>query len=231
MSHTIKYLFIRAVLLACVSGLAGCTSTILTRQGEVEYAPAVPVGYAPARNNTGSIYLAATSNTWFEDLKARRVGDLLTVILNEQTDATKTASTGITKDNATNISAPTIAGKGITLNGNPLSTSLASANDFSAESDSSQSNKLQGNITVTVSQVLANGNLVVQGEKWIAINQGDEYVRLRGIVRPFDIAPDNTVFSNLIGDARITYRGKGAPAEAQAIGWLARFFISAIWPY
>ena len=175
--------------------------------------------------------MAATSNTWFEDLKARRVGDLLTVILDEQTDATKTASTGITKDNTTSIASPTILGQDVTLRGSPLDTSLTSANDFAAESDSSQSNKLQGNITVTVSQVLANGNLVVQGEKWIAINQGDEYVRLRGIVRPYDIAPDNTVFSNLIGDARITYRGKGAPAEAQAIGWLARFFNSALWPY
>ena len=231
MSHIIKSFLFRSVLLACIYGLAGCTSTVLTRHGEVEYAPAVPVGHTPVPNNSGSIYMAATSNTWFEDLKARRVGDLLTVILDEQTDATKTASTGITKDNSTSIASPTILGQGVSLGGSPLDTSLTSANDFAAESDSSQSNKLQGNITVTVSQVLANGNLVVQGEKWIAINQGDEYVRLRGIVRPYDIAPDNTVFSNLIGDARITYRGKGAPAEAQAIGWLARFFNSALWPY
>lgn len=231
MTDTIKNLFFSAVVLAALATLSGCTSTVLTRHGEVEYAPAVPVGHAPVRNNSGAIYMAGYSNTWFEDLKARRVGDLLTVILDEQTDATKTASTGITKDNTTSLSAPTILGKGVTLNGNPLNTSLASANDFAAESDSSQSNKLQGNITVTVSQVLSNGNLVVQGEKWIAINQGDEYVRLRGIVRPYDIAPDNTVLSTLIGDARITYRGKGAPAEAQAMGWLARFFNTAIWPY
>jgi len=155
----------------------------------------------------------------------------LMVILDEQTDATKQASTGITKDNSTSISAPTILGQDISLGGNPLSTSLESANDFSGKSDSSQSNKLQGSITVTVSQVLPNGNLVVQGEKWIAINQGDEYVRLRGIVRPVDITPANTVLSTQVGNAQIAYRGKGAPAEANSMGWLARFFNTPIWPF
>ena len=231
MSNTIKNLFFSAVVFAGVAVLAGCTSTVLTRQGETEFAPAAPEDYKPARHNTGSIYMAGSANAWFEDIKARNVGDLLTVILDEQTDATKTASTGITKDTSTEVGAPTVLGQDIRLSGNPLSTSLGSANDFSAESDSSQSNKLRGSITVTVSEVLSNGNLVVQGEKWIAINQGDEYVRLRGIVRPTDVTPDNTVLSRQVGNAQITYRGKGAPAEANAIGWLARFFNSAIWPY
>lgn len=229
--HTVKNLLVKVVLLSCLAGLAGCTSTVLTRQGETDYAPAAPVDYRPVQHNTGAIYRAGYSNAWFEDIKAREVGDLLIVILNEQTDASKTASTGITKDTTTEVSAPTVLGQEIRLSGNPLSTSLTSANDFSGESDSSQSNKLQGSITVTVSQVLSNGNLVVQGEKWIAINQGDEYVRLRGIVRPTDVTPDNTVLSTQVGNAQITYRGKGAPAEANAIGWVARFFNSAIWPY
>jgi flagellar L-ring protein precursor FlgH len=167
----------------------------------------------------------------FEDIKARQVGDLLTVILEEQTDASKTASTDISKDTSTEISAPTILGKDIELDGNPLSTSLDSTNDFSGASDSSQSNKLQGSITVSVSQVLPNGNLMIQGEKWIAINQGDEYVRLRGIVRPVDIGPSNTVLSTQVADARITYRGKGATADSNAIGWLAQFFIKPLWPF
>jgi flagellar L-ring protein precursor FlgH len=124
-----------------------------------------------------------------------------------------------------------VLGKEIKLNGNPISTSLQSANDFSGKADSEQSNKLRGSITVTVAQVLPNGNLIVQGEKWIAINQGDEYVRLRGIVRPVDIKADNTVVSTQVADAQIIYRGKGAPADSNAMGWLARCFLSPIWPF
>ena len=219
------------VLFYWMIGLTGCSPSMLTRPGDDGFAPAAPVEYAPVIRNSGSIYLDGNSTAWFEDIKARRVGDLLTVILDEQTDASKQASTGITKDNSTSISAPTILGQGVTLNGDPISTSLESANDFSGKADSSQSNKLRGSITVTVSRVLPNGNMLVQGEKWIAINQGDEYVRLSGIVRPVDITPNNTVLSTQVGNAQITYRGKGAPAEANSMGWLARFFNTPIWPF
>jgi flagellar L-ring protein precursor FlgH len=231
MNSTIKFASIMFIQFCWMAGLTGCGSPMLVRQGEADFAPAAPIEFGPVFQENGSIYQAGYSKAWFEDIKARQVGDLLKVLLDEQTDATKQASTGITKDTSTEISAPTILGKDITLNGNPLSTSLESANDFSGKSDSSQSNKLQGSITVTVSHVLQNGNLVVQGEKWISINQGDEYVRLRGIVRPVDIAPDNTVLSTQVGNAQISYRGKGAPAEANAMGWLARFFNTPIWPY
>jgi flagellar L-ring protein precursor FlgH len=212
--------------------LAGCTTgSVLTRPGEPEFAAAQPVMPQPAMQHNGSIYMSSVPRPLFEDIKARQVGDLLTVILDEKTDASKSASTGITKDNSTDIGAPTILGQDPTLGGNPLTTGLQSSSDFQGEADSSQSNKLQGSITVTVAEVLPNGNLRIQGEKWIAINQGDEYVRLRGIVRPVDIAPSNTVFSTQVADAQITYRGKGAPADSNAIGWLARFFISPIWPF
>ncbi|MGB5475159.1 MAG: flagellar basal body L-ring protein FlgH [Gammaproteobacteria bacterium] len=221
-------------LLACctIVWLTGCTTgSVLTRPGEPGFAPAQPVLQQPAMQHNGSIYMSSVPRPLFEDIKARQVGDLLTVILDEQTDASKSASTGITKDSTTDISAPTILGQDVTLGGNPLGTGLDSASDFSGEADSSQSNKLQGSITVTVAEVLPNGNLRIQGEKWIAINQGDEYVRLRGIVRPVDIAPTNTVFSTQVADAQITYRGKGATADSNAMGWLARFFISPLWPF
>lgn len=210
--------------------LSGCT-TIMTSRGEPEFAPGMPEATLPVIQQNGTIYSASTAWSLFEDIKARRIGDLLTVILDERTDASKKATTDIARDNSTNISAPTVLGQDIKLKGDPISTSLESANEFSGEADSSQSNKLLGSITVTVSSVLPNGNLVVQGEKWIAINQGDEYVRLRGIVRQVDITPLNTVSSTQIGDAQIIYRGKGAPAESNAIGWLARFFNTPIWPY
>lgn len=216
----------------CIILLSGCSRTsVMARPGQVEYAPVEPMMPPAAVNTGGSIYTAAYARPWFEDIKARQVGDLLTVVLDEQTDASKSSSTEITKDNSTDISAPTILGQDVTLGGDPLSTSLDSANDFSGESDSEQSNNLKGSITVTVAQVLPNGNLVIQGEKWIAINQGDEYVRLRGIVRPVDIGPTNTISSTQVANAQITYKGKGATADANAVGWLARFFISPLWPY
>lgn len=231
MTCNIPSLSLRLLPLLGLMFMIGCTSPMLTKRGEPDFAPVAPVQPAPATMHNGSIYMSGYSKPLFEDIKARQVGDLLTVILEERTDASKTASTEITKDNSTDISSPTILGQDVTWKGNPLSTSLESASDFSGEADSAQSNQLQGSITVTVSQVLPNGNLMVQGEKWIAINQGDEYVRLRGIVRPVDIAPTNTVYSTQVADAQITYRGKGAPAESNAIGWLARFFITPIWPF
>lgn len=231
MKCNIRSLSLRLLTLLGLMLMAGCSSSLVTKRGEPEFAPVAPVQPAPANVHNGSIYMAGYSKPLFEDIKARQVGDLLTVLLEERTDASKTASTDISKDNTTDISAPTILGQDVTWKGNPLSTSMQSSNDFSGEADSAQSNMLQGSITVTVAQVLPNGNLVVQGEKWIAINQGDEYVRLRGIVRPVDIAPTNTVFSTQVADAQITYRGKGAPAESNAIGWLARFFITPIWPF
>lgn len=232
MSRNIGTEVLKLVVSCTIVWLTGCTTgSVLTRPGEAEFAPVQPLMPQPALQNNGSIYMSGVARPLFEDIVARQVGDLLTVILDERTDASKTASTGITKDSSTDISAPTILGQDVTLNGNPLSTSLDSASEFSGEADSSQSNKLQGSITVTVAEVLPNGNLRIQGEKWIAINQGDEYVRLRGIVRPVDIASTNSVFSTQVADAQITYRGKGAPADSNAIGWLARFFISPIWPF
>jgi flagellar L-ring protein FlgH len=84
---------------------------------------------------------------------------------------------------------------------------------------------------VTVADVLPNGNLVVRGEKWLTLNQGDEYIQISGIVRPIDIRTDNTVLSGLVADARITYSGKGMVADSNKMGWLSRFFASAIWPF
>lgn len=231
MSRIIKFTQCCLVSLLAPVLLAGCASPMLTKRGEPEYAPAIPPIMAAPAMQDGTIYRAGYARPLFEDIKARQVGDLLTVILIEQTDASKSASTEITKDNSTEISAPTVFGQDITFRNDPLSTSLESAQDFSGEGDSSQSNELNGSITVTVSQVLPNGNLVIQGEKWIGINQGEEYVRLRGIVRPYDINSLNQVFSPQVADAQISYRGKGAPADSNAMGWLARFFMNPVWPY
>ena len=120
---------------------------------------------------------------------------------------------------------PIIAGRPVTVNGTEiLSASVDNEAEFDGEGDSRQSNRLEGDITVTVAERLANGNLLVRGQKWIAINQGKEYVRIQGIVRPIDIDPDNSISSLKVADAMIAYGGKGALADANAPGLFSRFF-------
>jgi len=108
---------------------------------------------------------------------------------------------------------------------------LDSNNTFAGNGTSAQNNNLTGSITVTVSAVLANGNLSIRGEKWLNLTQGSEFIRLTGIVRPYDIDADNTVASSKIANPRITYRGTGAINEANQEGWLARFFSGPLWGY
>jgi flagellar L-ring protein precursor FlgH len=125
-----------------------------------------------------------------------------------------------------------VLGKAVTIKGNPItSASIDDSSKFAGEGDSAQSNSLTGYITCTVTRVLPNGNLYIRGEKWIGINQGSEYVRLSGVVRPIDIAPDNSVPSLKVGAANISYGGKGALADANNQGWLSRFFNSPWTPF
>ncbi|HZF29182.1 MAG TPA: flagellar basal body L-ring protein FlgH [Gammaproteobacteria bacterium] len=195
-----------------------------------DFGPVLPSGtfgeVAP-----GTVYNPAASFDLFMDLRARQVGDILTVLLVERTNATKESSTSTEKGTSVDTGIPVFAGKPITHNGNPLHSELDSSNSFDGKADSSQSNRLDGSITVTVAGRLPNGNLLVRGEKQITINQGQEYVRLQGIVRPVDIGPQNTVASTKVGDARITYSGKGALADANHPGWLSRFFNSPWFPF
>lgn len=178
----------------------------------------------------------------FEDVKPRRAGDVLTVVLVEETSASKAAKTATSKDSSVDIANPTLLGAPVQFNtpnalpltshsNNTLASSLSGEREFSGSGNSSQSNKLTGRVTVTVAQVLPNGNLVVRGEKWLKLNQGEEYVQISGIVRPADIRTDNTVLSTQVADARIAYTGKGAVNDANVMGWLARFFTSALFPF
>lgn len=217
-----------AILIAACLLSGGCTSL----RGEPEPMPA-RVPYAPAEPvTTGAIYQSGREIAYFEDLKAHRVGDILTIRLQEATQATKSSNTKTTKESETSLPAPTLAGRPVTVNGREvLDMALSGEREFSGEGSSSQSNRLQGSITATVIERLPNGNLVIEGEKWLTLNQGDELIRVSGIVRPFDITPDNTVSSDKIANARIRYSAKGALADANRAGWLARFFNSPLWPY
>lgn len=217
-------------LLAVAVLLSGCASKpVLMEPGSH---PATLPPQPPPQSTGGAIYKAGYDLRLFDDLKARRIGDTLTVRLRERTQASKSASTDASKNSSLDTGIPVIAGDTITRNGDEiLNWEWETGQDFSGEGSSSQSNSLDGDITVTVSEVLPNGNLLVSGEKWLTLNQGEEYIQISGIVRPRDILPDNSVPSFKVADARIAYSGKGAVAAANKPGWLSRFFLSPIWPF
>lgn len=197
-----------------------------------EFVPVRPIISSPPPQDNGGIYQAGYGVSLFSDVSAKRVGDLITVILSESTNATKKASTNTSKDSNVDLPIPSILGGGVSLDGrNLLESSVEASRSFSGAGDSSQSNSLTGRITVTVSEVLPNGYLIVQGEKRLTLNQGNEHVRFSGIVRPADIRSDNTVQSTSVANAQIIYAGTGAIAEANTEGWLSRFFSSQWWPF
>lgn len=196
--------------------------------------PAVPPEAAavPLPASDGSIYSAGGGLALFEDQKARRVGDLLTVVLVEKTNAEKKANTSTAKKTSDDIVNPTLFGRPLSVKGTGvLGFDLGSDQSFNGGGASTQSNTLSGSVTVIVTRALPNGNLVVRGEKQLSLNQGAEHVALEGIVRPIDIAANNSVTSDRIANAKISYAGNGAVADANAMGWLARFFNSVLFPF
>ncbi|MGQ0697897.1 MAG: flagellar basal body L-ring protein FlgH [Panacagrimonas sp.] len=208
--------------------LAGCASTAPVR----EPAATPTVQQAQPRPTPGAIYNASTGFALFEDPKARVAGDLLTVLLVEKTQAQKKAATSTSKDSSAEIGNPTLFGRPLTAGGGPVGAfGIDGSRSFDGKGDSSQSNQLNGSVTVTVIERLPNGNLLVSGEKNLELNQGSERVRLSGVVRPVDVRPDNTITSDRIADARIEYVGRGALADANAQGWLSRFFHSPWFPF
>ncbi len=221
--------FVLAGIGLCVVWMGGCAHT----QPDPAFAATRPPAAAPQQQNGGAIYQAGYSMFLFEDQRARRVGDILTVVLTETTSATKEANTSTDKTNEVAIANPKLFGYTLPHGTSPttLENSLSSEQKFEGKGSSKQNNSLAGTISVTVFEVQGNGNLMVRGEKMMTLNQGDEYVRISGIVRPQDIRPDNTVLSTQVADARIVYSGRGSVAESNAIGWLGRFFLGPLWPF
>jgi flagellar L-ring protein FlgH len=212
-----------------LAALFGCAHH--TPRPDENFAATLPEEEPPRASGSGAIYQDGHEVGLFDNAVARRVGDVLTIELIENTAATKSATTTTKKTTALNTAA-TIAGGSVTLRGrNLLSNSINDASQFDGEGGSTQSNQLTGYISVTVAKRLANGNLLVRGAKWITLNQGREYIRIQGIVRPIDINPDNTVPSTQVADATIAYGEEGVLNEVNTKSWLARFFDSKWWPF
>ena len=217
-----------------VATLATCADAhAWFRRKQEAWAPTpVVADPAPSAQPTpGAIYGGQSALKLFEDNKARDPGDLVTIVLIERTSAQTSATTEVSKDSVTSISAPTLFGAPLTYGGRDILSAEADAGrGFKGDADSAQSNRLTGEITATVVQRLPNGNLVVRGEKRIRLNQGDETVSIQGVVRATDIGPDNRIASGRVADARIVYGGRGPVAKSNVMGWLSKFFNSAWMP-
>jgi len=229
-----RYVFVLA--LSGIAALAGCVPST-PKPNDPYYAPVLPRTPLPAAANNGSIYQAGFEQNLYSDRKAFRVGDIITITLNEKTQASKNANSQIGKNSKANIGLSSLFGSSATTN-NPfgdgdLSLSASYEGDRATKGDSkaAQGNTLTGSITVTVADVLPNGIIAVRGEKWMTLNTGDELVRIAGLVRADDISTDNTVSSTRVADARITYSGTGSFADASQPGWFDRFFLSPLFPF
>lgn len=218
----------RLIFLAIATQLVGCASLLNPPPArDPAFAPARPESMVVAPQNIGSIYQPNGDMRLFEDVKAKRVGDILTVRLIETTDASKTADTKASRVGTTTVEVPTIMG--VAVSG--LKESLSSSNSMEGKGTSDQSNKLTGKVSVSVVEVLPNGYLRVQGEKRVALNQGNEYIKLSGIVRPMDIDTSNSVDSTKVADATMIYNGDGVMSDVNRMGWLQRLFTSVVFPY
>ncbi|MCL7944878.1 flagellar basal body L-ring protein FlgH [Marinobacter sp. ATCH36] len=208
--------------------LQGCTAMSRPRPipDDPAYSPVRAEAMMQRDPESGAIYQTSRNYSLYGDTVALNIGDILTVTLEESTRASKNAESSITKDNEISMLDPRILGKGNL----GVDTDIDLERDFQGQAEADQSNSLNGNITVTVTEVLPNGVLHIRGEKWLSLTNGDEYIRLTGLVRPQDISPDNTVASNRIADARIAYGGTGDFDQANQMGWLARFFNSEWFP-
>ncbi|XUU60746.1 flagellar basal body L-ring protein FlgH [Erythrobacter sp. HA6-11] len=182
----------------------------------------------PAASTNGAIFQPAYGYAGLiEGTRARRVGDMLTVVLVESVDTTKRTTARTQRDGSASITPPT-AGPLSFLNPNALKA--ASEASFRGQGQAAQSSSLNGAVAVTIAEVRSNGTARVVGEKQMSLSQGEEWIQFAGTVRLADIDGDNRLLSSQVADAQIIYSGRGSIQRASRPGWLSRFF-SAISPW
>ena len=162
----------------------------------------------------------------FEDRRPRNIGDTLTITLQENVSASKSSTASAGRNGSTTLGLSVPSSLTGLLGGDKTNIDASGTNDFAGKGGATANNTFTGTITVTVNQVLPNGNLKVVGEKQIEINQGTEFIRFSGVVNPRTISGSNSVVSTQVADARIEYVGNGYINEAQTMGWLQRFFLN-----
>lgn len=226
-------IYLYGLLWSLLALFGGCASYPLEdeKPDNPEYAPVLVPTEMPQALSQGSLYRTVAGLSLFEDRRAYRAGDIITVVLNERTVSSKSSETSIGKDASIDFGEDTILGRGVNFKGHSLLTDLDQGRDFDGSGETDQENSLVGSIAVTVSDVLPNGLLVIRGEKWMTLTTGKEFLRIKGLIRPEDISADNQISSTKVADARISYAGTGELADASRQGWASRFFNSVYWPF
>ncbi len=219
MKSALSFPIVAALLAACVTTTP---STALHQPMTVR--PEARTGAASAN---GAIFNVASNRPLFEDRRARHVGDTLTINIVEKTQASKKSDTKAERSQSVDVSVPTIVGlpfkgaQGLTLGAD-------SGNKFNGKGENTSSNDFTSTITVTVIDVLPNGNLLVSGEKLLGLKEGEEFIRFSGVVNPITITGANTVQSTQVADARMEFKANGFLDTAQVMGWLSRFFLTVM---
>jgi flagellar L-ring protein precursor FlgH len=215
----------RRTFAACAAAVLAACAQIPTQPLVQQPMTALPAPPPQVAQSTGAIYTGYSDHPLFEDSRPRNVGDILTIVVAENINATKSSGTATTRNGSTDFTPTAIPG----IFGGLFShstTSVTGDNAFKATGGAAAQNTFTGTLTVTVTNVLANGNLQVSGEKQMLINQGNEYIRFSGVVNPTTVAGDMTVRSTQVADAKIEYSAKGYINEAETMGWLQRLFLN-----
>jgi flagellar L-ring protein precursor FlgH len=218
---------ISLIMLFCLLAFGGCSTYVEDLESGF-FEPVFPAAemMSNASEKSGSIFQAGQGGLFSSDRRARRVGDILTVDFNEVFAATKAQTAASAKSDSFDVTLPNVLPNIITggLGNGEAGNAMAAGTtrSFSGSGNAAQSNSLTGRLSVTIVRVFDNGNMGVLGQKELTLNNGKEYIRLSGIVRPEDISPSNTVSSNLLADAQISYTGAGQLADSSKPGWLSR---------
>ncbi len=217
MTYLLKLFFGLVIL----SYLNAC-STQLEERASLDFESEQPVELAELNNvdKTGSIYNDDKGGLFATDRRASKVGDILTVALSEKFTASKSQSANSAKTDAYDITLPKVLVGSNTAGLFTTGTNQA----FTGSGTASQSNSLNGELSVTVTRVFANGNMEILGQKKLLLNNGSEYIRLTGLIRPEDISASNVVSSSRIANAKISYLGAGEIADTAKKGWLSSLF-------
>lgn len=208
--------------------LAGCAAIESTPPTAIHQPMSVrPEARALPQANNGAIYQTTMARPLFEDRRARHIGDLITINLVERNTATKNARANAGRSSAMSggiTSSSRLPLKGLT----GLDLQAGADSEFTGTGGASANNAFNGTITVSVIDLYPNGNLLVSGEKMLAINQGSEFIRFSGVIDPNTVTASNTVQSIQVADARIEYRGSGFIDQSTTMGWLQRFFLAVL---
>jgi flagellar L-ring protein FlgH len=220
-----KFVSFKLVSLAILSGLISGCSTYTEQVVSQSFQPAeAPVILAKSNNMSGAIFQPGRSGLFATDQRARRIGDILTVSFNEIYAATKAQTASSSKTDAFGVTLPTGLPNMLTggFDKDPAGLTAGTTRSFAGAGNAVQSNSFSGLLSVTVVRVFDNGNMEVQGQKELTLNNGNEYVRVRGVVRPEDISASNIVSSDRLADAQIRYTGSGHLADSSQPGWLSQ---------